>query len=73
MQIIISSLVILRYVQLCHPNSRRFSHGIESCVVSSSAYLQKILMIIYIIALSVFEESQRYKSKFSKPKVWQNG
>ena len=39
MQKILSSLVILRYVQFCHPNPRRWMHGTRSYVVVIAAYL----------------------------------
>ena len=38
MQTIISLLVILRYIQFCHPKSRRYLHVTSSCVVVSAAY-----------------------------------
>ena len=47
MQTIISSLVILHYNKLFHPNLRRCLHGTTSFVVVKAAYLPKLFIQNY--------------------------
>ena len=47
MQKIISSLVILLYDQLFHPNPRIFMYGTRSCLVVSATYLPKVFILNY--------------------------
>ena len=47
MQTVILSVVILRYIQLCHPKSRICLHGTRSCVVVSSEYIPKVFIHHY--------------------------
>ena len=53
MQTIISSLVILHYDQFYHPKPRKVLHGTRSCVVVSSAYMQKLFIHHYYHGVTV--------------------